>query len=56
MDAASEAGISYALELGPGNALTRMLQNRHPHINTRSVADFRTLDGISKWLSRAAED
>jgi [acyl-carrier-protein] S-malonyltransferase len=56
MDAAAEAGISYALELGPGNALTRMLQNRHPHINTRSVADFRTLDGISKWLSRAAED
>lgn len=56
MDAAAEAGISYALELGPGNALTRMLQSRHPHINARSVADFRTLDGIGKWLARAAED
>jgi [acyl-carrier-protein] S-malonyltransferase len=55
MDAAAEAGISYALELGPGNALTRMLQNRHPHINSRSVADFRTLDGISKWLARAEQ-
>jgi [acyl-carrier-protein] S-malonyltransferase len=33
-----------------------MLQGRHPHINTRSVADFRTLDGIRKWLARAAED
>jgi [acyl-carrier-protein] S-malonyltransferase len=32
-----------------------MLQNRHPHINTRSVADFRTLDGIHKWLERASE-
>jgi [acyl-carrier-protein] S-malonyltransferase len=56
MDAAAEAGITYALELGPGNALTRMLQSRHPHINSRSVADFRTLDGIRKWLARAAED
>jgi [acyl-carrier-protein] S-malonyltransferase len=56
MDAAAEAGITYALELGPGNALTRMLQSRQPHINARSVADFRTLDGIRKWLDRAAED
>lgn len=56
MDAAAEAGITYALELGPGAALGRMMQNRHPHINTRSAADFRTLDGIRKWLERAAED
>jgi hypothetical protein len=56
MDAAAEAGITYALELGPGNALTRMLQSRQPHINARSVADFRSLDGIRKWLDRAAED
>jgi [acyl-carrier-protein] S-malonyltransferase len=56
MDAAAEAGITYALELGPGNALTRMLQSRHPQINSRSVTDFRTLDGIRKWLARAAED
>lgn len=56
MDACAEAGITYALELGPGNALSRMLQARHPHINTRSVADFRTLDGIQKWLARAVSD
>ena len=56
MDAAAEAGITVALELGPGGALSRMLQNRHPHIATRSVADFRTLDGIGKWLERAAEE
>lgn len=56
MDAANEAGITVALELGPGNALSHMLQNRHPHIQTRSVADFRTLDGIRKWLKRACDD
>lgn len=52
MDACAEAGITVALELGPGNALTRMLQTRHPHISSRSVADFRTLDGVRRWLQR----
>lgn len=52
MDACAEAGISVALELGPGGALSRMLQARHPHIGCRSVSDFRTLDGIRSWLER----
>ena len=52
MDACAEAGITVALELGPGGALSRMLHGRHPHINCRSVADFRTLDGIRGWLER----
>jgi [acyl-carrier-protein] S-malonyltransferase len=52
MDACAEAGITVALELGPGAALTRMLQARHPGIACRSVADFRSLDGIRAWLHR----
>jgi [acyl-carrier-protein] S-malonyltransferase len=52
MDAAAEAGITLALELGPGNALSRMLRARQPQIDSRSVADFRTLAGIQKWLDR----
>ena len=52
MDACAEAGITVALELGPGAALARMLQARHPGIACRSVADFRTLDGIGQWLQR----
>jgi [acyl-carrier-protein] S-malonyltransferase len=52
MDAASEAGITVALELGPGAALSRMLRDRHPHIACRSVADFQTLDGIARWVTR----
>jgi len=55
MDAAAEAGITAALELGPGGALSKMLQNRHPQIATRSVADFRTLDGIGVWLDRVLD-
>lgn len=52
MDACAEAGITVALELGPGAALSRMLRARHPTIECRSVADFRTLTGIFKWLER----
>lgn len=53
MDAMLEAGITVALELGPGAALARMLQARHPHIACRSVSDFHTLDGVSAWVARA---
>ena len=52
MDAAAEAGITVALELGPGAALSNMLQARHPQIACRSVAQFRSLDGIVGWLER----
>lgn len=52
MDACAEAGVTVALELGPGAALSRMLHARHPQIECRSVADFRSLDGIKKWLAR----
>jgi [acyl-carrier-protein] S-malonyltransferase len=52
MDAAAETGITVALELGPGTALSRMLQARHPGIICRSVTDFRSIDGILAWLAR----
>jgi len=52
MDACGEAGITVALELGPGNALARMMQSRHPHMACRSVADFRSVEGILGWLAR----
>jgi [acyl-carrier-protein] S-malonyltransferase len=52
MDALAEAGISVALELGPGAALSRMLQARHPGISCRSVAEFRSLAGVTAWVAR----
>ncbi|RSZ61025.1 acyltransferase domain-containing protein [Massilia atriviolacea] len=54
MDAAAEAGVTVALELGPGSALSRMMQARHPQIACRSVADFRSIDGIAAWVERQA--
>lgn len=52
MDACAEAGVTVALELGPGTALSRMMQARHPDIQCRSIADFRTIEGITKWVER----
>jgi len=55
MDAAAEAGITVALELGPGAALARMLQSRNPNIACRSATEFRSLDGIRSWLGKQLE-
>jgi [acyl-carrier-protein] S-malonyltransferase len=54
MDACAERGVTLALELGPGNALSRMLRERHPQIECRSLADFRSLAGALSWLRRHA--
>jgi [acyl-carrier-protein] S-malonyltransferase len=54
LDAIAEARIDVALELGPGNALSRMLRERHPHIACRSVADFRSVKGIVAWVAAQA--
>ncbi len=52
MDTCAEAGVKTALEIGPGRALSRMLQAHHPHIQCRSVDDFQTLQGVARWLQR----
>jgi [acyl-carrier-protein] S-malonyltransferase len=51
LDTIAEARIDVALELGPGNALSRMLRERHPGIACRSVADFRSVNGIVAWVA-----
>jgi [acyl-carrier-protein] S-malonyltransferase len=52
MDACAESGITVALELGPGAALSSMLRARHPAIACRSIADFRSVQGVLRWLER----
>ncbi|WP_230414085.1 acyltransferase domain-containing protein [Collimonas silvisoli] len=52
MDACAEQGVTAALELGPGAALSRMLRERHPQIACRSLSEFRSLQGVHSWLHR----
>ena len=50
MDSLVERGATVCLELGPGDALSRMMRERHPRVSTRSVDDFRTLDAVAQWV------
>lgn len=55
MDTCAEQGITVALELGPGAALSRMLRERHPTIACRSMQDFRSSAGALRWLTAQLE-
>lgn len=54
MDACRAARPQRVLELGPGDALARMIGEAIPGIHARSVAAFRSLDGIRHWLNAPA--
>lgn len=56
MAAALERGVRVFFELGPGNALSRMLQETHPSVPARSLADFRSIDGAAAWINRQLDD
>lgn len=49
-----EAGATAFLELGPGRALAEMAGGAYPALPARSLADFRSVDGIESWLARVA--
>lgn len=46
-----EGGATAFLELGPGPALSEMVRGAYPDIATRSLDDFRTLQGARTWLA-----
>lgn len=51
MDACRAARPSRILELGPGDALARMMSEQAPGIPSRSVADFKSASGVLAWLA-----
>jgi len=52
LQACVEAGASAFLELGPGAALSHMAASSYGEIPSRSLEDFRTLQGARHWLAR----
>jgi [acyl-carrier-protein] S-malonyltransferase len=50
---AAELGNTVFLELGPGAALARMVSEALPGVAVRSVADFRTVAGVARWVEAA---
>ncbi|SAK46728.1 ACP S-malonyltransferase [Caballeronia pedi] len=53
-ESAIERGATAFFELGPGAALSRMLQQSHPEIPARSFADFRSISGAARWIESVA--
>jgi [acyl-carrier-protein] S-malonyltransferase len=55
MSSAVERGVSVVLELGPGRSLSRMFNDLDESVESRSVEDFRTLEGVAKWVNARSE-
>ena len=55
LESCREAEAVMALELGPGRALSHLAEAFFPTGGTRSTEDFRTVAGLSAWLSRSSD-
>lgn len=55
MDQLAQQGPACVLEVGGGQALARLWNQRHPKIPARAADAFRTLDGLVAWVRRNAE-
>ncbi len=52
MEAMTERGVRCVLEIGPGAALARLWNARHPEIAARSVDEFRRPESAVAWVQR----
>ena len=50
MEACRAAGVTRALELGPGGALAHLMAESLGARDSRALDDFRSLDGVRRWL------
>ncbi|HYQ24492.1 malonate decarboxylase subunit epsilon [Stenotrophomonas sp.] len=53
MRQAFERGARVFLQLGPGNALARMVAPSYPCCEVRAVEEFQSLDGAAAWVRSA---
>lgn len=47
-----EYGVDVVLEIGPGRALTRMINEDFPALRARACEEFRSAAGAAAWLAR----
>jgi [acyl-carrier-protein] S-malonyltransferase len=53
MDNMRARQVACVLEVGPGGALARMWNERHPDVPARSCDEFRSAAAVVKWVSAA---
>jgi [acyl-carrier-protein] S-malonyltransferase len=51
MDGLHARRVACVLEIGPGQALARLWNERFPDVPARSCDEFRSLEGMVRWLS-----
>lgn len=51
MDGLHARGPGCVLEIGPGQALARLWNDRFPAVPARSCDEFRSLEGVVRWVS-----
>ncbi|QPS11075.1 acyltransferase domain-containing protein [Delftia acidovorans] len=56
MDSIAARQVRCVLEIGPGQALARLWNQRHPDIPARSCDDFRSAAAIAGWIGRHCGD
>jgi [acyl-carrier-protein] S-malonyltransferase len=54
MDQIAAQGVRAVLEIGPGHALARIWNDRHPDVPARSVDEFRSVGSIIAWIRHHA--
>jgi len=52
MEGIASRRVRCVLEVGPGQALARMWNERHADIPARSVDEFRSIEGVIGWIER----
>jgi [acyl-carrier-protein] S-malonyltransferase len=52
IEALAEAKVERILELGPGRALANMARSLKVFREVRALDDFRTVDGVRRWITR----
>lgn len=55
MDNLMARQVRCVLEIGPGQGLARMWNQRHPEVPARACDDFRSAAAIAAWVRRQAE-
>jgi [acyl-carrier-protein] S-malonyltransferase len=50
MDSCVAAGVTQIVELGPGNALARLMRETMPSGDVHSLSEFHSLSGFEHWL------
>ena len=54
MQACRAAGVTKVIELGPGNALARLMHEFMPDGDVHSLSEFHSLSGFEHWVERSS--